>query len=143
MPHLWLEYRLELLKFCNGAEIRIRRRDAEKPRLLFNDSDHIVAIDNLRMRAEDIDALVHPILDIELSQIDYRVCTEGFSSVRYYHPKMCGQRVFILPRMSGDRTLRMRQANGRAFFSPRYTLDEITQGKVPSAQRVWQFKDEL
>lgn len=139
--HLWLEYRLELLKFCNGSELRAKR--GGRARLLFNDRDRVVAIDQLDAPAAAIDQMIKPVLDVEICQIDYKVCTDGFSAVRYYHPKMNGHRVFLLPRMASDRTLRIRQANGRAFFSKDYTLSEITHGKVPSDQRVWQFKDEV
>lgn len=139
--HLWLEYRLELLKFCNGCALKVPR--GAKPLLLFNDSDRIVAIDGLGMPAEAIDKTIKPVLEVEISQIDYKVCTDGYAAVHYYHPKMCGQRIFLLPRMNGDRSLRIRQANGRKFFSHDYTLDEITKGKVPSEQRVWQFDDEV
>lgn len=139
--HLWLEYRLELLKFCNGKALRVPR--GAKTLLLFNDSDRILAVDGLGMTAEQIDAAIKPVLEVPLAQIDYKVCTEGFSAVHYYHPKMCGHQVFLLPRMNGDRSLRIRQANGRKFFSRDYTLDEITKGKIKSPQRVWQFDDEV
>lgn len=139
--HLWLEYRLELLKFCNGAELRVPAR--AKTRLLFNDTDRIVAIDQLGMPAQEIDRLVKPLIDFEICQIDYRIETDGFSNAYYYHPHMRGHHVYLLPRMAGDRTLRIRQANGKKFFSRDYTLDEITRGKVPSTQRVWQFKDNV
>lgn len=139
--HLWLEYRLELLKFCNGKLLRVPR--GGRARLLFNDDDRVVAIDHLDMPAPAIDAAIRPVMDVQICQIDYRIKTDGFSAVHYYHPQMNGHQVYLLPRMSGDNSLRIRQRNGRAFFSKNYTLREITKGKVPSDQKVWQFKDEV
>lgn len=141
MPHLWLEYRLELLKFCNGAKLQVPGNG--RARLLFNDSERIVAIDQLDMPAAAIDRAIRPVMDVQICQIDYRISTEGFSAVHYYHPEMNGHHVYLLPRMASDRTLRVRQQNGRAFFSRDYTLREVTSGKVPSDQRVWQFNDEV
>lgn len=139
--HLWLEYRLELLKFSNGKALKVPR--GANTLLLFNDRDRILAIDDLGMPAEAIDAAIKPVLDVQISQIDYKVCTEGYSAVKYYHPQMRGHHIYLLPRMNGDRSLRIRQSNGKKFFSHDYTLDEITEGYVKSDQAVWQFDDEV
>lgn len=143
-PRVWLEYRLELLKFAGGGLLDFsRRRSTQLPVLRFNDDDPVVAIENLGIPVAELDKLIQNLTDVEIREIDYRVASEGYAAAHYYHPGMKGHHVFLLPRMSGDKTLRIRQQFGKRFFSRRYTLAEITHDKVPSEQRVWQFLDNV
>lgn len=136
----WLEYRLESLEFQNGAKLGFR--DA---RMLYNEGDHIIAIEQIGATPAEIDRALATIRNPDgtippIKTIFYAIRVEGHREpFFFYHPIQPGAGVQLLPREKGRTRLFFSQENGRPMFSKDWTLSDITAGKIRSDKKVWQF----
>jgi hypothetical protein len=136
----WLEYRLEKLAFHNRGELGFRRA-----RMLYNEQDHIIAIEHLDSSRQDIDAALREIANADgslpaIKTIYYEMRVDGYRPMAFfYHPLKREAEVFLLPREAGRTRLFFRQVDGRPMFSKDWTLREVSRGKIPSDRAVWQF----
>ncbi len=97
----WLEYRLRSLEFQNGARLGFTRA-----RMLYNEDDHIIAIEQIGAAGWEIDDALGEIANArgelpDLKTIYYDMEIEGEKTIRFYHPMKPGSKVRLLPREPG------------------------------------------
>ena len=135
----WLEYRLRRIEFQNGAEIGFRRA-----RMLYNEDDHIIAIEHVDEPSWRVDEILAEIADRrgnlpELKTIFYDMVIEGYPPIRFFHPMEPGTGVRLLEREPGRSRLFFAQRNGEPMFTKEWTLRDVSEGAIDSDRRVWQF----
>lgn len=135
----WIEYRLRSLEFQNGARVGFRRA-----RMLYNEDDHIIAIEHIDAPGFEIDQVLAEVADPygaipELKTIFYDMEVEGHTPIRFYHPMKRGASVQLLPREANRSRLFFAQKSGAPMFSKDYTLRDVSEGKIDSDKAVWQF----
>ncbi len=139
----WLEYRLRRIEFQNGAEIGFRRA-----RMLYNEDDHIIAIEHVDASSQKIDDTLAEIADqagnlpdMKTIFYDMVVTMPGRKPVKlgFYHPMKHGAGVRLLPREPGRSRLFFAQAGGKPMFTKEWTLRDVSDGEIDSDKRVWQF----
>ncbi len=135
----WVEYRLRRIEFQNGAEVGFRHA-----RMLYNEDDHIIAIEHIDAPSWKIDEILAEIADAEgnlpeLKTIFYDMAVEGHAPIRFFHPMRPFNEVRILDREPGRSRLFFAQGDGRAMFTKEWTLRDVSEGKIDSDKPVWQF----
>jgi hypothetical protein len=133
----WLEYRLERLAFWNGAELGFRNA-----RMLYRDDSREIVIDRLGAPPALVDKTVREVMGAQspIKTIFYEMRVHGYPRVAFfYHPIPRSVRVMLEPRPNGQNVLYFSQKNGDPIFSKDWTLREVTGGKIPIDQAVWQF----
>lgn len=134
-----MEYRLRSLEFQNGARIGF-----VNARMLYNEDEHIIAIEQIGAPGPRIDDVLDAVRDRngdmpELKTIYYDMMIDGEKPIRFYHPIKRGADVRLMPRESGRSRLFFAQSDGAPMFSKDYTLRDVSEGKINSSKAVWQF----
>lgn len=139
----WLEYRLRRIEFRNGAEIGFRRA-----RMLYNEDDHIIAIEHIDASSQKIDDTLKEIAnpygdlpEIKTLYYDMVVTIDGRKPVTlgFYHPMKRGAQVNLMPPEPGRSRLFFSQADGKPMFTKEWTLRDVSDGEIDSDKAVWQF----
>jgi len=136
-----VEYRLLSIEFRNL-----------RPRVVFNGatmhhgSRHVV-IRGVKTPGKVVDGYMDKIGGREVKSIRYQVIATDprtgkrlHGPISFCHPLPRSTYVQLLPAAGAD-ALELRRRGGLPFFSDRFTLDGITDGAVPTTQRVYQFHE--
>lgn len=137
---LWLEYRPDRIAFTDSRSLNF----PGSARMLYSDEANVVALElpyktesQIRRRFTfDADGKYHwPIKRIEYAMlIDL---PEGKETVRFFHPLTAGAEVYLAKNDQGNFFIGNR--DGRRMFTKDRTVNDVTEGRIPSNRAVWQF----
>ena len=133
----WLEYRLEKLAFHNGAELGFKNAQ-----MLYRDDNREIVITRLGSPPLAVDQAFRDVMAAKspIKTIYYEMRVKGYRRVAFfYHPIPAQVKVMLEPRPTGQNVLYFSQRGGDPIFSKDWTLDEVTGGKIPLENKVWQF----
>lgn len=147
----WIEYQLNSLEFRNGAPKNARRLGFTNALIEHEPGRRIAAITQLKTPTAEQRRLVDLFAPFELWAIRYKIWVypkQGAArpvapAIPYCHPFPKGSGVFLeiaeAGRFTGGRKIFLRQQSGKAFFSDRFKLSDVSDGTIESNQPVYQF----
>lgn len=136
-----LQYRILSLQF-RGIRPRLGFNGA-----LIEHNGRQAVITNVRTPANKVADYLREINDREALAIRYQIIAINPSTGRRPHPPILfchdfpkGTGVRLVPHGSGS-TVALVRDGGRSFFSDRFKLGDVTNGRIESDQRVYQFHE--
>lgn len=137
---LWLEYRPEGLFFRNGETVRF----SSAARMGYSEAAGLIALD---LDARDVSQLRGKVAlprkthyPSELRRIEYSMLIdlpEGKETVRFEHFLDKGADVYLA--RGEDGTYVIGNMDSRRMFTKDRTVNDVTEGTIPSNRAVWQF----
>jgi hypothetical protein len=133
-----VEYRLMSLEFRNGRPENERRLGFRSVMLLHDDRQKAVVIEGGGKLDAREKQLLGALCNFEISTIRYEIQAKGYPPVPFCHPFPKGTNVMLRPLVGTTQLFLHREGNKR-FFSDNFTLRDVSEGKIDSGQKAYQF----
>lgn len=142
MPTLPVEYRLMSLEFRNGKPENQRRLGFTHAVLLHDSGRKAVVIQGIQTPTPERDRLLELLAPFELQAIRYEIRATGFPAVPFCHPFPRGTDVYLHSFETGHKDdLYLSREGGKRFFSDDFVLKDVTNQRIDSNQRAFQFHE--
>ncbi len=137
---LWLEYRPEDLFFRDGEKVSFNRA----ARMGYSEEANLIGLDltgaDLAKLGQQLGLARDAQYPSELRRINYSMLIdlpEGKETVGFKHFMDVGAGIYVV--RGGDGSYFFGNRDGRRMFTKDRTVNDVTEGTIPSNRAVWQF----
>jgi hypothetical protein len=138
-----LDYKLLSIEFRNGRPENERRLGFRRATLIHKPGSNSVVIDHVDTPDAAREELLARLIDYELWTIRYEMRPQGYPPIPFCHPfpRGSGVRLFEFENPTADQKNQLYlYRGGKVFFANnQWTLKSVSDGFIPSDQRVYQF----
>lgn len=136
-----IQYRLLSLEFWNGKPENARRLGFTSAMILHDPERNAAVIDGIRAPESVRDGLLDKLSPYPVRAIRYEIQADDFPAIPFCHPFPEKAKVMLGAVNNDPDQLFLSRKNGKPFFSDNFALRDITEGRINSSQRVYQFHE--